>query len=409
MREIPAYSLEEFLFEKTEYIDTVQYGIETRFWMTGKEIPDSKNIQGIFAPPDRTVVEDILFKLNIPISEFVIISYVRDAFYRNEKDIDMVINRVIPPVIRLDEEDWDIVAEFISDCFDEIGNNYSLFLDQGIASIRQRVVELHTAVIDLSTRLQKGEIDSSWLPKHTFIVLSQIQGHAAGLLEDLAFEDSPPESELEIIDNSLDSMVETYGDIKELLDEAMNNFRRNNLTVVYGDKENLTEGTWRAIQISICGTDVWRRALVPCEYTMEELHRLIQAGFDWKNIYNYRFFSENGERQYFHDKVKIGDTCFQGITELLYEYGEKWSIKIIILSSHNPSTDENVRYVAGSGAAPPETIDGPLRFRKVLDALNSQTNERQAALNELGSDFIPGFFNMEECNQKISLIHSVEK
>ena len=309
MRETPAYSLEEFLYKKTESIETVQYGIETRFWYSGKEIPDAKTLEGIFAPPDRTYIEDIFLKLNIPISEFVVISYVRDAFFRNEKDIDLVLSRIIPPVINIDEADWAVVAEFIADCFEEIRNNYSLFLDQGIASIRQRVAELHTAVIDLSTSLQKSEIEPSWMPKHTFIVLSQIQGHAAGLLEDLAFDDFPPESELEIIDNSLDSMIETYGDIKELLDEAMNNFRRNNLIVVHGGKDKYTEGSWLVIQISICGTDIWRRALVPREYTLEELHFFLQAGFDWKNIYNYCFFCESSDKQFFPDKMMIGDVC----------------------------------------------------------------------------------------------------
>ena len=409
MREVPAYSLEEFLYEKTEYIETVPYGIETRFWYTGKEIPDCENLQGIFVPPDRTVVEDILFKLNIPISEFVVISYVRDAFFRNEKDFGNVIDRVIPPVIHLDETEWNFIIDFISDCFEDISSDYSLFLDQSIGPTRQRVAELHTAVIDLSIRLQKGDIESSWLPKHTFIVLSQIQGHAAGLLEDLAFDDTIPEQELETIENSLDSMIETYEDIKELIDEAMNNFRRNNLTLVRSGRDNFAEGTWKTIQISISGTNVWRRALLPCDSTMEDLHLLIQAGVDWKNTYRYRFTSESGDKQFFHEKMKISDVSSMGITELLYEYGTKWMVKVTFLSSFKPSKGEIVRYVAGSGAAPPETIGGPIRFRKILDALKSNEIERQTALHELGLDFAPDLFNMEKCNKNLNSIYSVEK
>jgi len=62
MREVPAYSLEEFLYEKTNRIDTVPYGIETRFWFAGKEIPDCSNLQNYTVPPDRTIIENILYE-----------------------------------------------------------------------------------------------------------------------------------------------------------------------------------------------------------------------------------------------------------------------------------------------------------------------------------------------------------
>ena len=70
VRSVPAYSLEEFLFEKTNCVDIVPYGIETRFWFAGKDIPDSNKLQNFTVPPDRTFIEDLLFAKNIPISEY---------------------------------------------------------------------------------------------------------------------------------------------------------------------------------------------------------------------------------------------------------------------------------------------------------------------------------------------------
>ena len=413
MREIPAYSLEEFLYEKTERIEIAAYGIETRFWFAGKEIPDSKGLEGLTAPPDRTIVEDILYKKNVPISEYVMLAYVRDALFRNENDISQVINRLIPPVIHLEEAEWDMIADYIADAMEDMGSRYSLFLDQGMGAIRQRVGELHTAVLDLSARLQKGEIDPAWLPKHTFIVLSQIQGHAASLLEDLDSDETPSESELEAMDNSLDSMIETYGDIKELIEEAMHNFRRNNLLVIRGGKDAAAEGTWRVIQISVSGADVWRRVLIPGSCTLEELHRLIQICLDWKNSYRYRFLcagAGGGETKELDSKMKIITIWDQGITELLYEYGVKWTVKVILLSPYQPERDEAIRCVAGAGAPPPEEVAGPLRFRRIVSTLETGSDmEKRAALHELGADFIPGFFDMEHCNRNITELYSVEK
>jgi hypothetical protein len=240
-------------------------------------------------------------------------------------------------------------------------------------------------------------------------VLSQIQGHAASLLEDLDSNEAPPESELDAMENSLDSMVDTYDDIKEMLDSAMDNFRRNNLMVVHSGKDKPAEGSWWTIQISVSGTDVWRRAQIPGGSALEELHLLIQTCLDWKNSYPFRFSSENpgAERKYLDEKTKIRKLCEQGITELLYEYGTKWNVKVIILSPYQPGKNEVIRCVAGTGAAPPEVIGGPLRFRRILAVLESGSDmEKQAALHELGPNFIPGLFDMETCNRNLSAVCS---
>ena len=350
MRELPAYSLEEFLYEKTERIESVPYGIETRFWFMGKEIPDTKGLSGIAVPPDQTVVEGMLSKRKVPVSEYVVMAYVRDALFRNETEISAALNRVVPPVIHLEEIEYDLLSDYIADAMEELGKQYSLFKDQRIGPIRQRVGELHTAVIDLAVRLNKGDIDSSWLPKHTFIVLSQIQGHAATLLEDLDTDDVLPETELEAMDNSLDSMIETYEDIKELIDGAMDNFRRSNLTVIRGGKDQAAGDFWLNIQISVSGTDVWRRALVPGDCVLDELHLLIQTSLDWQNDYRYQFSTESAEntdREPVNIKTRIKELYAQGFTELLYEYGAKWNVKIVILSSCQPGKDETIHCMAG--------------------------------------------------------------
>ena len=412
MRELPAYSLEEFLYEKTERIETVPYGIETRFWFAGKDIPDSKGLEGIAVPPDRTLIEEILFKKNVPVSEYVMLSYVRDSLFRNEDDISKIIDRIVPPVIHLEEPEWDMLADYISEALEELKGRYTLFLDQSMGPIRQRVAELHTAVVDLSARLQKGDIYPAGLPTHTFVVLSQIQGHAASLLEDFDSDNAPPESELEAMDNSLDSMIETFSDIKELIDDAMNNFRRNNLMLVRGGKSQSPESNWYSIQISVSGTGVWRRAIIPSACTLDELHRLVQTSLEWKNNYRHRFISEHsstGEKKTLDHTMRIRDICGQGITEILYEYGTKWNIKIMLLSPYQPVKDETVRFVAGEGAAPPEEVSGPLRFRRILSALEGGSDaEKQAALRELGADFVPGLFDLEQCNKYLHSAHSVE-
>jgi hypothetical protein len=410
MRDIPACSMENFLFEKTERIGTVPYGIESRFWYAGKEIPDINHIAGSQLPPDQTPVENVLFRCQIPVSEYVVQSYIRDALFRREKDCSAVLERIAPPPVRLDERDLSCLSSYIAESYEEFRLLYTFFADQAMGPIRQRVGELHTAVIGLYIRLKKSRIDPSALPPHTYIVLSQIQNHAAAVLEDLDAEEDLPREDLEAIDSSLDSMIDTYDDIKEQIEEAIDTYRRSNFSLVSPGKDG-KPNPWRMIQISIGGTDIWRRIAVPENFQLADLNVMIRTVFNWTGRLSYRFGSDRAVRTVTgapENGYTIADLCSEDITELSYEYGSYWTVKVIILPRYNGGEKETLHCVAGAGAAPPEEMEGPLRFRKDISALERGTaREKQAAEEELGPGFRPDSFDLDDCNQGLSAVFSL--
>ena len=398
MREVPAYSLEDYLFKKTSKVETAAYGIETRFWYAGREIPDCNELDAYSTRPDKTPIEEILNKLKIPVSEFVIQAYVRDSLYRENGDVELIMRRLVPPCVAVENRDKKFLVEYIESVLDEFREFYNIFTDKTMGPIRQRAGELHTAVIELVVRLCKGDIDRSWLPRHTFIILSQIQSHTAAVMEDLDSDDSNiPEAELEALDNSLDSMIETYEDMKELIDDALGSFRRNKLAVIRGGaaSDRVTE---RLIQLSIGGIDVWRRIIIDENRTLAELHQIIQTVFGWRNTQPFRF----GDKKNYDTNTRIGELEISNTVELPYEYGTKWTVKIMILSRQETPAKRPVRCIAGSGAAPPEFVAGPVKFRRLVSALESGNDmERLGARQELGPDFIPGDFNIDACNRSL--------
>jgi hypothetical protein len=207
-------------------------------------------------------------------------------------------------------------------------------------------------------------------------------------------------------------MIETYEDIKELIDDGLDNFRRNHLSLVSAGPGVSASNSWWAVQISVSGTDVWRRALVPETFTLDELHRLVQAALDWSNAALYRFSFTDSTQSItkLRYNIQIGEMCDMGITELLYEYGTVWTVKLIFHSPYEAGKDEVIRFVTGAGAAPPENIAGPLRFRRIMTVLDTGTDaERQEALRELGSGFVPGLFDIDKCNHNLVSIQLVEK
>jgi hypothetical protein len=137
---------------------------------------------------------------------------------------------------------------------------------------------------------------------------------------------------------------------------------------------------------------------------MEELHKLIQAGMNWKGKLRFRFYCDmpDGSKEYLHDKKKLGDIKFHGKKEIIYEYGSKWNVKVIIMSSYQPAKNEVTHFAAGDGAAPPEHIDGPRHFRRLLNLLEIGGNQdKQSALNELGENFKLDVFDLAEMNKKL--------
>jgi hypothetical protein len=452
MREVPAYSLEEYLYEKTETIETASYGIESRFWFVGREIPDRDSLEGAQTVSDPTYIEELLRQAKVPISEFVVQSYVRDALFRNDTDIGRIVERIVPHTVEIDDKILTVLAEYVHEILKEFSATYSVFTDKAMGPIRQRVGELHTAVIDLSARLLQSGANSSWFPRHTFVVLSQIQSHAAVLLEDLDVEELPEESELDIIDNSLDSMIETYEDIKELIDDALDSFRRNNLSVVKKEtagfpRRNGTE----TLQISLGGTDIWRRIILPASCRLSGLHRIIQILFNWDTpsagkdmsagagasasagkekpapetsglrLLNFRPRGDaqapyrysiarlsGGNLRGFPEKTPrpedgLGNLHDRGVSELLYEYGNQWTVKILFFDTDGDSIlvfpagagdAAPVRCIAGEGAPPPAFLDGPMGFKKFLASLKrNQTAE-----------YDPAAFDPAELNRRLAAI-----
>jgi hypothetical protein len=405
MRTLPAYTLEEFLCEKTDHIEIVPYGIETRFWYAGKDIPDRRDLEGVRSLPDRTVIEEILYRLGAPISEYVVQSFVRDALYRDDCDEDRIIEWIIPRSAGLGGRDREYLADYVLEVLKEFSATYSRFTDSAMAPIRMRVGELHTAVIELALQLQKSS-DISWLPKHTFVVLSQIQGHAASILEDLDTEEAPPRSELDAMDNSVDSMLDTYEDLKELVNDAMESFRKNNISLL---SEN-DGSSWRTVQISLGGTDIWRRLVLPEDFTLGELRVLIQSLFSWNGEEGRFSVDTPGDGETFlQSKLSIGDLSVGKTNEFLCEFGAKWTVKIMILSRYQPKPGEGIRCVAGAGAAPPRFIDGPLRFRRFISALEfGSDREHHLAIKELGREYDPEGFDIDSCNRALRNVSGAE-
>lgn len=414
----PSYSLEEFLYEKTDRIETVAYGMETRFWRAGKEIPDSGPWSAEAGPPDKTDIEILLARLGVPVSEYVVESYIRDAFYLKDSEIHRIFERLLPSAVKVDQNERLFIAQFIAEAREDLAQTYNYFSDKDTGPLRSRVAELHTAVIDLAARLAERSEDGSWLPKHAFVTLSQIQTHAANLLEDLDYDDPLEPREIDGMENSLEGMIDTYEDLKEAIDEARDGYRRRRLSLVRTPAAD-GEGSWRTVQIALSGTGVWRRLLLPESLTLEGLHRSIQAAFGWRGgrlhgfVADGRVYGPEADSGVSPEReASLAALVADGVLEFSYDYdyGSEWEVRISILHVSESDPSGRPRCLAGEGAAPPESIGGPLRFRRFVSALKGEDGgEKNLARGELGDAFDPDAFDLAAANESLGRTFPAEK
>ncbi|MDR2491455.1 MAG: plasmid pRiA4b ORF-3 family protein [Spirochaetaceae bacterium] len=417
MRDVPAYSPEDFLLEKTYKIELAPFGMESRFWYAGKEIPDYPRLQGIMTQTDQTPVERILHDMNIPISEFVIQSYLRDYIYRKADDLAKLVESIFPRILNVKSFDFEYLANYIIECLDDFSTHYPSPSERKIGLSRQRACELHSATIELAHSLEKGSVDKTWLPSHVFILLSQIQVHTACLLEDFNMDEEVEDEDIEAIDNSLDNMIDTYTEIKEAIHTAIDNYRHSNLQLVKNTSGS-TDAPKRIMQFSIGGTGVWRRAAVQSDTPLHELRNIIFAVFGWQGKLPSRFTASHAQDSALFDddeSINIDETIEslrrENINELTLEYNEHWNIKIFNLSGHETPEAENggdfAVCIAGEGVAPAESIDGPLRFRRYLSAVSTgKETEQKEAQKALGKNYLETDFNIDECNKNLRSLYA---
>jgi hypothetical protein len=126
---------------------------------------------------------------------------------------------------------------------------------------------------------------------------------------------------------------------------------------------------------------VWRRVLVPSDFTFVEFHEVIQVAFGWENSHMF-FFSPKGYRS--NPIIEMDpevDESFEVISEdsldaettllseifislkqkftYIYDYGDDWNHQIMLEKILMNDEIEKPVLLNGEGACPPEDCGGP--------------------------------------------------
>lgn len=177
------------------------------------------------------------------------------------------------------------------------------------------------------------------------------------------------------------------------------------------------------ITLNQSSPSVWRRILVPADYTFFDLHVAIQGAMDWEDSHLHAFsVAQKGsaqsiaiaypnpesdgfdEPQLDERKEKIADYFGKIIKQCVYTYdfGDSWDH--VILFEKELSADPNKTYplcIAGENACPPEDCGGVGGYDNLQEVLKNPKNPGYKDMLEwLGLDsaaeFNPAAFDLRE-------------
>ncbi len=167
---------------------------------------------------------------------------------------------------------------------------------------------------------------------------------------------------------------------------------------------------------------VWRRVLVSEDFTLPQLHGLIQVVMGWTNSHLHEFsVGPRGATKTFMPKVAldemvVGDLADESEVSLhkvmgrpkdklayIYDFGDYWQHDIVLEKVEKAETDTVVPVcLAGRRACPPEDCGGLPGYEHLLEVLSDPEDEEHGDMLEwVGVGFDSEEFDLKETNDVI--------
>ena len=163
---------------------------------------------------------------------------------------------------------------------------------------------------------------------------------------------------------------------------------------------------------------IWRRVLVPGNFSLYKLHKVLQVAMGWTDSHLHQFIIDGryysvpspddwepviDERRYSVNRI-----AFREKTRFIYEYdfGDSWEHLIVAEKILMP--EPGVKYpqcTAGKRACPPEDVGGIYGYDDFLEAIrDSRHKEHESCLEWVGGEFDPEELDLDQINRELRRI-----
>ncbi|MFA5343954.1 MAG: plasmid pRiA4b ORF-3 family protein [Kiritimatiellia bacterium] len=164
---------------------------------------------------------------------------------------------------------------------------------------------------------------------------------------------------------------------------------------------------------------IWRRIVLPDNYTLGQLHDAIQVAMGWQDchLHAFRFGDvhytsqqacEMGEMDMENEKTLfLSRVVTRAKQKFIYEYdfGDSWLHEVVV--EKILPFDPQMKYpvcLAGARACPPEDCGSFPGYGDILEALKApnKTDEQKELLEWLGDGYDPERFDLDTLNRRLA-------
>ena len=164
---------------------------------------------------------------------------------------------------------------------------------------------------------------------------------------------------------------------------------------------------------------IWRRVVLPDNFTLGQLHAVIQVAMGWydSHMHSFRiggvYYTSQSASELEDMDMENEDAVFlsrvvtRAKQKFIYEYdfGDSWEHEVV--AEKLLPIDPQAKYpvcLAGARACPPEDCGSFPGYMDILEALKApkKTEEQQELLGWVGGGYEPERFELEAVNQRLT-------
>jgi len=176
----------------------------------------------------------------------------------------------------------------------------------------------------------------------------------------------------------------------------------------------------RYLQLKVALRDIsppiWRRFVVPNDFTLAQLHECLQIIMGWDNDHLYEFIV-GGRRDGRHYSVPMDDLYDTGDEDAadfdlsfltrkgmkftyVYDFGDSWDHEIVAedVNYNHADDDPPVFVLKGKRNCPPEDCGGGWGYANLVEALADPEHPEHEDMMEWIGEYDPEEFDIEEIN-----------
>ena len=222
-------SIEE-LFSRTKKIDFEPYGVESRIWYTGQEVPAfgtwNKNI---LLQSDQSEVEsNLITKDNfVAAPDFVVDAFLKDIIHEgvefSDSEMNSLLSKIYPDYNCIPASIRKLILLHLKNRHAILCSKYNRFAENDYAFVRHKAIELYSSVIEIVYAIDFIGSDISSYPQQPLVIFSQLYSHLMQIIKGIELEPETLPKDVSELTLSLSGMQDNfdyiYGDLKGIIEQ----------------------------------------------------------------------------------------------------------------------------------------------------------------------------------------------